>query len=866
MISPLLPSSPMLRFRSHFLRLPSRFFAFVLGSLSLLTAHAQSVHWEPSGGTLGVNQLSELTLVFDQCDIDGDPQLPSVPELKFNGPSRNEQSSFNFINGRSSRSHTVSYSYQVQPTRKGTVTIPSFEVKTDSGNLTVPAATFTIGDAAVGQGRIPLSSIATAQFTLPTDTVWAGEVFPLRYTLAVARRYFYNISTNLDWDPTPLSIEDWSKPELLEATFNGEPRSNVIYKTRALARDPGSIDLKQGTQIAILRTGMSGAGIFAQPTIEQVAVTTEPAHLTVRPLPSPAPADFRGFVGQFTLDSKVVPAEVTVGEPVTWTVTLDGSGNWPDIAGLPPRSVSRDFRVVQPKAQRQPKDNSLFDATLSEDVVLIPTKPGTYTLGPLKFSIFDPKSGSYKTLTTDTYTVKVTAGAQSATPSPATSNPSTPPPAAGTSASSQPGSPSTPPAIPSAPSGIPRDPLAAAPLALLPSSAFELGDQAGSLLGCVFLAWIVFALLRARQTDPARPRREARQRLHDLITRIDAASSDEARHPLILQWQRDTAILFGVSAAVPTAASFGAAGDWAELWHESERLLYAARPDVTGWTQRAAQALAAHRVPGFNAARALLPRNLFPFFFCLFVTLHLSLASAPEARAATADPRAAYDQADFAAAEAGWRDSLKTHPRDWVAHHNLSLALAQQNRWGEAAAHALAAFVQHPSDPAVRWNLELALQHAGYQPPGVAAFLNPDPLRSLAIRASVATWQRLLLLAIALLSLSLILLLAASYFRPRRGLKISGLLLLVVALLGTTVCAFNLYAYGPLAESDTVVVWRSGTLFSVPTEADTGQKTTPLAAGSLAHVDKPFLGWRRLVFANGQTGWVRADELVPLWQ
>ena len=43
-------------------------------------------------------------------------------------------------------------------------------------------------------------------------------------------------------------------------------------------------------------------------------------------------------------------------------------------------------------------------------------------------------------------------------------------------------------------------------------------------------------------------------------------------------------------------------------------------------------------------------------------------------------------------------------------------------------------------------------------------------------------------------------------------------------------------------------------------------KTSTLAAGSIALADKEFLGWRRLNFENGQTGWVRKDDIVPLWK
>ena len=63
-----------------------------------------------------------------------------------------------------------------------------------------------------------------------------------------------------------------------------------------------------------------------------------------------------------------------------------------------------------------------------------------------------------------------------------------------------------------------------------------------------------------------------------------------------------------------------------------------------------------------------------------------------------------------------------------------------------------------------------------------------------------------------------------------------------------------------------MIVWHSGTLRSIPTEADTAQKTTPLAAGSVGVADKTFLGWVRLSFPNGQTGWVRKDELTAIWK
>ena len=63
-----------------------------------------------------------------------------------------------------------------------------------------------------------------------------------------------------------------------------------------------------------------------------------------------------------------------------------------------------------------------------------------------------------------------------------------------------------------------------------------------------------------------------------------------------------------------------------------------------------------------------------------------------------------------------------------------------------------------------------------------------------------------------------------------------------------------------------MIVWRPGTLRSIPTEADTTQKTSALPAGSVAVTGRTFGSWTQLTFDNGQTGWVRKEELVPLWR
>jgi len=385
-------------------------FKFLLPFLAFLavtlTGRAQSVRWEPGSGTLALNQLSELSLVFDQCEPKNDTvTLPSVPGLTFTQPpTRSQQTSVNVVNFKASTSKTVTLTYRVRPTEHRPLTIPAFQIDTDKGRQTVLSASFEIGDATVGQSSLSLTDIASANLVAPDKPVWQGEVFDLRYNLVIRGNRPFRPSNNLNWNKDPLIVEAWGSPVETQASGSGQPESIITQTTRAFARTAGTFKLGAAEQDVIIATGQD---IFGRATGSNFTITSQPASVTVKPLPSPAPAGFSGAVGQFTLDSKIVPATAAVGEPITWTLTFDGTGNWPDIAGLPSRSVSKDFRLVQPQAKRTTKGNSLFDASITEDIVLIPTKPGAYTLGPVSISIFNPATGAYETLSTKPVTIQI---------------------------------------------------------------------------------------------------------------------------------------------------------------------------------------------------------------------------------------------------------------------------------------------------------------------------------------------------------------------------------------------------------------------------------------------------------------------------
>ena len=395
----------------------------------------------------------------------------------------------------------------------------------------------------------------------------------------------------------------------------------------------------------MVREAMIG---WAQP--EVFSIKSNSSTLTIKPLP-PAPSNFSGAVGRFEFTAKAVPATVAVGEPVTWTIALTGTGNWPDIAGLPAREASQDFQVVPTKPKRELKSGSLFDATLSEDAVLVPGKPGSYTLPPVSFTYFDPAAGSYKTLTTDSLSVTVTPAAENKTSQPEANGA-----AANTTLNLKLPGPPTP------PTAIPREPLEGAANAPVPWSAPTFIAMLVTPFVLLLLFWLGLALRRARLTDPRRAQREAYARLASTLAQLLSAAEPATRARLLLAWQHDTAVLVQLRHAAPAAEALDDQ-TWRQLWREAEHALYAADNALSAdWLARAATALAARPAPGFSPVSLLLPRNLLPFAVALAVVF-----------IGFSFPRLAADETSNLSPAA-------SHPQRWRRQRSVSLGRSRRRR------------------------------------------------------------------------------------------------------------------------------------------------------------------------------------------
>ena len=699
---------------------------------------------------------------------------------------------------------------------------------------------------------VPLAQIATVALRTERDTFWVGELFTLTEDITVARRSFQSLGGPFDWSSPQFNAEDWS------SATSHETRNKVqlTRTTRTYGRTAGPAVLPPGRQPLTLVTEIAANG---QPLTDGFLLSSAPLPLTFKPLPTPAPVEFAQAVGNFTLKAKAAATQIAVGESVTWTVELAGTGNWPEISRLPAQMISRDFQIVTPVTQRVMNRGQLFEGSLKQEMLLIPSRPGAYQLGPVRFVYFDPKAGAYQMLTSESVALTVTGEA-------AASGTIVPPPAAANVSAG--GADRVP--VPAAPPPLPLDPIVGPRLGLPPFAVSSLILFVLVPVALVLGWWLRLAARRRFATDPQRRRREARARIAAELAHLAGEAASQSRPQLVHHlraWQQAVAEFAAITAAAPTPAQIAGAwaqvpagSSWAQLWRDANHVIYGETQTLPAdWLLRAHGAFTDAPLADVPLRALFLRRNLFPWA-ALLVLACWPLALRAEAGAE------AYRAGEFKKAEAAWRSALAASPRDAAPRANLAVALAQQNRWSESAAHALAAFCLAPQDPAIRWQFNLSLERAGIDQPALVALATGAGWGGVARRLSPGAWGVALAGAALVWAAALGLWLWTHYqARPVWRRRVAELMMVLAVVTGGS-ALMSLRTYGVLAQRDIAVVAQTTLLRSVPTEATNAQKTSPLPAGSLAVVDQAFLGWSRLIFPNGQTGWVRTDAVVTLYR
>ena len=199
-----------------------------------------------------------------------------------------------------------------------------------------------------------------------------------------------------------LPAAEWAQTqqsEFLELAGTSDIRDGTVVNIRRFAVD--YILLQSGNWTfrprvtamlsrRIQRNASAIFGTFVQS--HQVQTAAEPVTLRVAPLPTPAPADACGLVGDFELHASISPEEASPGDLVSLRWTLSGIGNLQDFT--PPEAVpAKGFKVYAPRLEQNPSNDTLRVAQ-----VYVPEALSSTNIPAFSVSVFNPVKGVYETL------------------------------------------------------------------------------------------------------------------------------------------------------------------------------------------------------------------------------------------------------------------------------------------------------------------------------------------------------------------------------------------------------------------------------------------------------------------------------------
>ena len=292
------------------------------------------------------------------------------------GPNRSMQSSYQMINGHTSSSSSITYTYIVSATKNGTFTIPPAHVVV--GGKTIASNTLTVKVSGSpqsnsgggsprqhrqvegGEIRDAGSQISGSDLFIKVSAnktrVYEQEPILLTYKVYTLvgltslrgdmpdLKSFYTQEVNLPSQKS-FSIE----------TFNGRPYKTTTWSQYVMfPQMTGKLQIpsitfegivvQQNRNIDPFEAFFNGGSGYIEVKKKIVAPGID---IQVDPLPE-RPAGFSGGVGHFSVSASLNKTETKANDPITLRITISGAGNL-KLIKQPQVELPKDFDKYEPK-------------------------------------------------------------------------------------------------------------------------------------------------------------------------------------------------------------------------------------------------------------------------------------------------------------------------------------------------------------------------------------------------------------------------------------------------------------------------------------------------------------------------------------
>lgn len=386
-------------------------------SLSIFAQDA-ALSVDVSKNKLGLNQRLRIEFSINKQGADNFSP-PSFKDFKvIQGPSQSVSQSW--INGKVSFSQ--SYSYIIEPKRKGELIIDAASIKYNGGTLNSKMIKIIVLDPIdipedpndpnyIAQQNIHL--VAEVSKTQP----FVGEGIYVEYRLYVSENVsvydtgvteapqyngFWNQDIKIDGFPVKMG------------KYNNENyRYIVLQKALLIPTKTGNLTIDPMKMDIVIGVPTGRADFFGNVITKNIKKEFASAKKTVSPKSLPLegkPENFTGAVGQFSFDVSLSKNDLKANESSQIKVAVSGKGNL-KLFELPVIETPAELEKYQP--ERKEAINVQTDGisgSVADVYTIVPQFKGKYKIPNTSFSYFNPDKEKYQTIETDDLYVEVLEG------------------------------------------------------------------------------------------------------------------------------------------------------------------------------------------------------------------------------------------------------------------------------------------------------------------------------------------------------------------------------------------------------------------------------------------------------------------------
>ena len=397
-----------------------KFYISIFITLLTFTVVAQEAKLtaKVSKNKLGVNQRLRIEFSINKQGGD-DFSPPKFTNFKVvGGPSQSVSQSW--VNGKVSFSQ--SYTYIIQPKKKGELTIGAATIKINGKTVkSNPLKIIVLNAVELPKDPNDPNYVAQQNIHLVAEVSkskpYVGEGIYVEYRLYVSENI--NVyDTNVTEAPQYNGF--WNQDIKINGfpvkmgKYNGEDyRYIVLQKALLIPTKTGKLTLDPMKMDIVIGVPTGRADFFGNVITRNIRKEFASAKKVIRPKDLPLenkPENFTGAVGSFKFDVSLSKDVLKANESSQIKLAVTGRGNL-KLFELPEVTTPVELEKYQPERKEKVRVSaSGIAGSVSDLYTIVPQYKGKYKIPKVAFSYFNPKDAKYKTITTEDFFVDVLEG------------------------------------------------------------------------------------------------------------------------------------------------------------------------------------------------------------------------------------------------------------------------------------------------------------------------------------------------------------------------------------------------------------------------------------------------------------------------